>query len=228
MGFKKRGYNKDDINKKTRDYSLFAIACEGTEREPQYFRPFNGIDRIKVDIIENKVGKRNSAPNGVLKRAQDYIDDVGFSEEDGDSLWLVIDMDKWPRGQLELLYDYCSHYPNIHLVMSNPCFEVWLLYHKLTSLDNIHCDTANQTKQALHTLEKGGYFYLNYLPLIKDAIQNAKLNDTNKEHYYPNIKTTKVYQLGEALLNRMGIRRFESFLLEIEKMKKDINKRLKK
>ena len=33
-------------------HSLFAIATEGTEREPDYFCLFDGIDRIKVDIIE--------------------------------------------------------------------------------------------------------------------------------------------------------------------------------
>lgn len=39
MGFKVRGYNKELSMEKTRDYSLFAIACEGTEREPEYFNP---------------------------------------------------------------------------------------------------------------------------------------------------------------------------------------------
>ena len=55
MGFKVRGYDKNVEQEKTRDYSLFAIACEGTEREPEYFRPFSMIDRIKVDIIENRI-----------------------------------------------------------------------------------------------------------------------------------------------------------------------------
>lgn len=52
MGFKVRGYTRDVPQEKVRDYSLFAIATEGTERERDYFRLFDGIDRIKVDIIE--------------------------------------------------------------------------------------------------------------------------------------------------------------------------------
>ncbi len=52
MGFKVRGYTREVPQEKVRDYSLFAIATEGTEREPDYFRLFDGIDRIKVDIIE--------------------------------------------------------------------------------------------------------------------------------------------------------------------------------
>lgn len=50
MGFKVRGYTRDVPQEKVRDYSLFAIACEGTDSEPDYFCLFNGIDRIKVDI----------------------------------------------------------------------------------------------------------------------------------------------------------------------------------
>lgn len=81
MGFKVRGYDKNVEQEKTRDYSLFAIACEGTEREPEYFRPFSMIDRIKVDIIENRIGKRDSAPKKVLERVQRYIEEVGLSEK---------------------------------------------------------------------------------------------------------------------------------------------------
>ena len=37
MGFKVRGYTRNVPQEKVRDYSLFAIATEGTEREPDYF-----------------------------------------------------------------------------------------------------------------------------------------------------------------------------------------------
>lgn len=212
MGFKQRGYDKDLNQAKTRDYSLFAIACEGTEREPEYFRPFDGISRIKVDIIESKIGQRDSAPKKVLERAQTYIDEIGLSEKYNDSLWFVIDVDKWPRNQIEELADYCNHYKNWNIVISNPCFEIWLLYHKIKTFSNLDCSTAVKTKQALHNLEKGGYFYLNYLPLIETAIINAKDNDTNPKHYLTNSKETKVYLLGEALLNRIGKSKFQSFV----------------
>ncbi len=48
MGYKKRGYVRDVQTELVRDYSLFAIACEGKNREPQYFRVFEHISsRIK-------------------------------------------------------------------------------------------------------------------------------------------------------------------------------------
>ena len=61
MGFKVRGYTRDVPQEKVRDYSLFAIATEGTEREPDYFRLFDGIDRIKVDIIEPEISDEENA-----------------------------------------------------------------------------------------------------------------------------------------------------------------------
>ena len=81
MGFKVRGYTRNVPQEKVRDSSLFAIATEGTEREPDYFRLFDGIDRIKVDIIEPELldeeneqeKRRASSPSKVLEKVKAYI-----------------------------------------------------------------------------------------------------------------------------------------------------------
>jgi len=213
MGFKVRGYKKvaDD---KVRDYSLFAIACEGTEREPEYFGPFDNIDRIKVDIIKNENGYRDSAPKKVLERVKRYIDEVGLSDKDKDTLWCVIDVDRWPREQIEELAEYCSYHPNMYVLISNPCFEVWLLYHKLRSLQDVDCSTAQQTKSSLHSLENGGYCYLNYIPLMETAVVNARAVDSNPDHHFPGHKETKVYLLADAILKRIGKVRFQRLIDE--------------
>ena len=78
MGFKVRGYTREVTQEKVRDYSLFAIACEGTVTEPGYFRPFDGIDRIKVDIIEPETSddedanekRKASSPSKVLEKVK--------------------------------------------------------------------------------------------------------------------------------------------------------------
>jgi len=105
MGFKVRGYIREVPQEKVRDYSLFAIATEGTEREPDYFRLFDGIDRIKVDIIEPETSddedasekRKASSPSKVLEKVKAYISKNQLSAEDGDSLWCVIDVDRWPQ-----------------------------------------------------------------------------------------------------------------------------------
>lgn len=219
MGFKVRGYTRDVPQEKVRDYSLFAIACEGTEREPDYFRLFDGTDRIKVDIIEDGEG---SAPSKVLARVAEYISTNQLDADYGDSLWCVIDKDKWPQDQIEELHSFCNQKGNWHLVISNPCIEIWLLYHKLDDLTNLNITTAQDAKRALDSIEKGGYYYIKYLPLMLQAIENASKADTNPVGYMPEHLQTKVYQLGKALYERMGKVRFEKFVASLPTIEKEI------
>ena len=219
MGFKVRGYIRDVPQEKVRDYSLFAIACEGTEREPDYFRLFDGTDRIKVDIIEDGEG---SAPSKVLARVVDYISENQLDAKYGDSLWCVIDKDKWPQDQIEELHAFCNQDGNRHLVISNPSIEIWLLFHKLSDLTGLNITTAQDAKRALDGIEKGGYYYIKYLPLMLKAIENASRADTNPDGYMPELLQTKVYQLGKALYNQMGKVRFEKFVASLPKIEKEI------
>ena len=219
MGFKVRGYTRDVPQEKVRDYSLFAIACEGTEREPDYFRLFDGTDRIKVDIIEDGEG---SAPSKVLARVAEYISTNQLDADYGDSLWCVIDKDKWPQDQIEELHSFCNQKDNWHLVISNPCIEIWLMYHKLDDLTNLNITTAQDAKRALDSIEKGGYYYIKYLPLMLQAIENASKADTNPVGYMPEHLQTKVYQLGKALYERMGKVRFEKFIASLPTIEKEI------
>ncbi len=233
MGFKIRGYTRDIPQDKVRDYSLFAIATEGTEREPDYFKLFDGIDRIKVDIIEPEVSdeengqekRKASSPSKVLEKVKAYIAENQLSADDGDSLWCVIDVDRWPQEQIEELHAFCTQQNNWHLVISNPCIEIWLLYHKLEDLTGLGIQTAKDAKQALDKIEKGGYYYIKYLPLMLKAIKNAQHADTNPDGYMPEKLQTKVYQLSQALYSRMGKVRFEKFIASLPNIEKNILKR---
>ncbi len=51
---KKRGYTREIPTELIRDYKLFAIACEGGKREPEYFRLFEQIFNTKK--LGNNVG----------------------------------------------------------------------------------------------------------------------------------------------------------------------------
>lgn len=144
MGFKVRGYTREVTQDKVRDYRLFAIACEGTVTEPGYFRPFDGINRVKVDIIE---------PDA--------------EETDGGSS---------PRKVLDRV---------------------------------------------------AKYYYVKYLPLMPEAIKNARNADTNPENYMPEPLKTKVYLLAQALYDRIGKPRFEKFVAALPKMEQELLKNKK-
>lgn len=229
MGFKVRGYTREVAQEKVRDYTLFAIACEGTVTEPGYFRPFDGIDRIKVDIIENEADEDGckqqdaagcSSPRKVLERVKAYIEENQLKPEFGDSLWCVIDVDRWPQEQIQELHDYCAPKQNWHLVISNPSIEVWLLYHTQTDLTGLGIKTAKDAKRVLD--QKAKYYYFKYLPLMLDAINNAKAADSDPESYMPKPLETKVYQLAQALYDRIGKRSFDAFVARLPQLEKEL------
>jgi hypothetical protein len=219
MGHKKRGYQRETPLELVRDYKLFAIACEGGKREPGYFNIFQYLSRkIKVDVIENYITdnemlrdyENKSAPKWVLDRAMRYIEKNDLKDED--DLWFVIDKDRWNDAQIRELATYCEKYPNWHLVISNPCFEVWLYFHKKSDITSTISVSCNDFKSEISTFEKGGYHPLKFIPYFQDAITNAKKNDSDSKHFMPKNKETKVYQLGEAILKEVNSKDIAEFI----------------
>jgi hypothetical protein len=216
---KKRGYKRETPLTLVRDYRLFAIACEGSKTEPQYFNLFRHMSsKVAVDVIEEIVSDEEmlvnhtakSSPKWVLDRAVKYIEREGLSDED--SLWFVMDIDRWDEKQLREIALYCEQKPNWHIVLSNPCFEIWLYFHRkndLTSSTSISCQNF---KKEIASLLKGGYHPNKFIPYIENAIINAKNADINKLHFLPAFKTTKVYELGQALITTIGKNQFDHFI----------------
>lgn len=216
---KKRGYNRETPEELVRDYRLFAIACEGQKREPEYFKVFRHFSqKIAVDVIEDIVSEEEaltlnavkSAPLWVLDRAVRYIEKEGLNDED--DLWFVMDIDRWSVEQLREIANYCDRYPNWHIVLSNPCFEVWLYFHKQQNIDKSKSISCADFKNEISTFDKGGYHPLTYIPFLPEAIANSKAADNDGAHFFPNFKVTKVYQLGEAILQVIGQKGFEDFV----------------
>lgn len=127
----------------------------------------------------------------------------------------MIDTDRWSYEQINLLAEYCAQKPNWNLVVSNPCFEVWLYLHKRADISTSESNSCKDFKSEISTLEKGGYHPYKFLPYLFDAIDNARNTDTNPEHYMPDHKQTKVYQLAEELIKIIGINDYNSFLERI-------------
>lgn len=237
---KKRGYKRETPQELVKDYKLFAIACEGQKREPEYFKVFRYFSqKIAVDVIEDIVSDEEamtinavkSAPRWVLDRAMRYIEKEGLSDED--ELWFVMDTDRWSVEQLREISGYCDNYPNWHIVLSNPCFEVWLYFHRKKNIDNSKSNSCADFKYEISIFDKAGYHPLTFIPYLPEAIANAKAADHVTEYFFPDFKVTKVYQLGEAILQKIGQKDFEDFLNrtlpilqaeELEKTKKSRRK----
>jgi hypothetical protein len=219
MGHKKRGYIRDTPEELVRDYKLFAITCEGGKREPEYFKVFEFLSRkIKVDVIENWMTDNEkqlrledkSAPKWVLDRAMKYIEKIGLIEED--DLWFVIDKDNWSDAQIRQLAAYCDDYPNWHLVISNPCFEVWLFFHMKADIASSDSKCCADFKTEITSFDRAGYNRFMFIERFQDAIANAKANDSDTNHYLPKWKETKVYQLFDAIVAKVSNVEIKEFI----------------
>ncbi|MCO5949523.1 RloB family protein [Mucilaginibacter flavidus] len=216
---KKRGYDREVPEELVRDYKLFAIACEGGKREPQYFGVFRYLSpRLAVDVIEDVVTDEEmavlythkSAPRWVLDRAMRYIEKEGLAPED--ELWFVLDKDRWSDEQLRGIQEYCEQQPNWHVAISNPCFEVWLYFHMKADIAASASVSCNDFKHEISTFDKGGYHALKYVPLLKEAIKNAENADTHPGHFMPGFKETKMYELAKSVMSFVGENDFDDFL----------------
>lgn len=216
---KQRGYKRETPEALLRDYKLFAIACEGGKREPGYFGLLKYVSRrVSVDIIEEVVSdqemetahQHKSAPKWVLDRAMRYIEKEGLSKED--ELWFVLDKDRWSDDQLREIFLYCEQQPNWNIVISNPCFEVWLYFHKKADIDASGVMTCANFKHEISGFFSGGYHPLKFIGHIVKASEHARNADSDDQHFLPEENRTKLYQLADSVMEFVGTNDFDHFL----------------
>lgn len=190
--------NKFTYQKKApfRDAFYFIIVCKGSNREPDYFRFFDGMSsRVKVVPVESK---KSSAPRLLIDVAIEKEQELDANDEK-DRLWFVIDTDSW-KDQLHEIRKECEQHAHWRVAQSNPCFEVWLYFHakaQLPLLANI--GQCNNWKPHIPTVIQGG-FNSDFHPIaIEDAIKNSKAA-FQETGYFPDPGSTQLWQLGEELL----------------------------
>ena len=195
MPRKNRGYKRNEPH---RDARLLVIVCEGAKTEKEYFKYFDSLtQRINFEVLppENDA----SAPKYSLSRAVKYEEDYGLT--DRDQLWFVLDVDRWGEALREMNKE-CSEHKNWNLAISSLCFEVWLLMHVIdVTKDHASGGACKPFKKLLKSYD---YQVAIFAPQIEEAVQRAKANDTDPNHFMPDLPGTKLYQLAEQMLEYMG------------------------
>ena len=110
---------------------LILIVCEGEVTEPQYLRGFtNACQNPRVNI---QIPSNHGTPKTLVGLAKKYKRDAeSAAAQEGDdnvafdSVWCVFDVDEHP---LMLDAIQMARDNDIHLAISNPAFEIWLLLH---------------------------------------------------------------------------------------------------
>ena len=204
-----------------RDARLIVIASEGKDTERIYFKALAKEytnPRVHVHILErSEAEQNNSSPDHVLKQLNDYKSQ--YELEADDELWLVVDKDRWTEAMLSRVATECSQEVAMHMALSNPCFELWLLLH----IEDSALLTPEEQKQWIENRRKsknsdpylkvrlrqkmGSYHESSYDALaliahVEDAIERARALDKNPNDRWPQTLGTRVYLLAESVMNR--------------------------
>jgi hypothetical protein len=179
-----------------RDARFIVIACEDTLIQEAYFDLFRS-PKVQLWIIPPTDCK--SSPGYILggldvvRRSHDW--------ETSDEFWLSIDTDRWPAKKLGEV-QRVARQKGYKVVVSNPCFEFWLLLHLLEVTAPLkRCDEAVE----LMKTTCGGYSKkrvpegLATVETVRQAIQRAIATDTHPDGW-PTENGTQVYRLAERLL----------------------------
>lgn len=204
-----------------RDARLIVIASEGKDTERIYFNALAKEyvnPRVHVHILERSESEQNnSSPEHVLKQLNDYKEQ--YSLESDDELWLVVDKDRWTEAMLSHVATECAQDNYMHMALSNPCIELWLLLHlvDVTSLSQEEqqqwLENRRKSKNAdpylkvrlrheMDSYHESAYDAQMLIAHVEDAIARAKALDTNPTDRWPQTLGTRVYLLAESVMNR--------------------------
>lgn len=119
----------------------YLVFTEGEVTEKQYLELLQ--QHIRSKIATFKTIAVGGEPTKVLKSVEDMLDKIQHSSKSDkqyDALILIVDVDQHQR--LQEVIQKCSNQQAIYLAVSNPCFEQWLLWHKVNQtkyMTSAHC-----------------------------------------------------------------------------------------
>jgi hypothetical protein len=202
-----RLFDRVEPDKEAKSIFIFG---EGAKREYQYFQYFRSKDsRINIEIYPLEHSENNS-PAGLLEIARTAIvksesnKNPKYDFQIGDEVWIVVDYDtdreKSRMPQFQAIKEFCVDKENWNLVISNPCFEVWLIFHVLESIESFEDDHLSTSwKKKVHEVISGGFHSSRHPIYIEAATRNAK-NNYEVEEDMVKVGSTEVWELGESIL----------------------------
>ncbi|MFD9287326.1 RloB family protein [Streptomyces sp. NPDC060030] len=134
----------------------YLIYCEGECTEVQYFQGLkNELRALPVSI---RMGGEHGEPTSLVRAAIAHKKRAPRSPEDRrteyDEVWCVIDVEApRPHAGLEEALALARR-EGIEVVLTNPCFELWILLH-FRDVSGPH--TSEAAQKALEKLGIGGY-----------------------------------------------------------------------
>jgi hypothetical protein len=151
----------------TRDQRWTVLILSNGERtEVDYFNGLRFSGLIRADKIAT-VKFRNGSPYDTVRAAAE-----SQAYSDYDEAWAVCDVDEYEVEAAIAL----SAEKGVNLALSQPSFEVWLIFHRSSSCSSFN--NADQARRALRryvpSWDKGNLNFADFVDGIPDAVIRAR------------------------------------------------------
>ena len=109
--------------------TIITVFTEGEKTEPGYLEAFKKIHVelfVKRSIFDLKIISGVGVPMTIVNRAIQELENLQGPFSGNDSVWAMFDRDKHPEFEEAKTK---ARNKGVHLAVSNPCFEIWGIYH---------------------------------------------------------------------------------------------------
>lgn len=204
-----------------RESFLFIIISGGEKREIDYFSAIEKkrkeFKRVRLFTLCSPKGTGGLTPQAMYSFALNSIQ-RGYFEKEGtlysyskqDKIYLVTDVDHFgdELGRIRYLCEYWG----LNIIISNPCFEIWLYYsyfndpwNDLSGITQLPLlQRSSALKNRLGELKPGGIDPRKAFGQIPQGIKNAKIFHKETLSGIPKLFNTHMFILAEDLLNKLG------------------------
>ncbi|MGL4652845.1 RloB family protein [Cetobacterium sp.] len=182
---------------------VFLLACEGRHTERKYFSGLsdeyknkNLINFVKVNIFE-KSDQDLSNPKKILDELNEKKEKDGFLE---DEIYLVVDRDadSFTEEQLKSVKDGCIE-NGYQLILSNPNFELWLLFHFIENFSNDDKDDIKADKTIIE---------IKLQQFLKES-ENSRAESFNKKILFKHYKERVQHAIKIAKENEYDLKKLK-------------------
>lgn len=186
--------------------TFIVIISGGEKRERDYFKFILDKDRFKRIKLEFIADPKLLNPDGLLEIAKYKQGHYKASQEnDPDKIYILSDVDHFYNELLKIKSE-CIEF-GIQLIISNPCFEIWLYYGKFADkpkdfdIPENHLQRSAHFKKYLGDKVAGGVDPRLAILDIDTARKNAQNNYQEDENGIPKLYSTNMYILAESIIS---------------------------
>ena len=182
--------------------AFIVVFSNGEVREKRYFQwMMHHCERLKLEFFSDPISPDDLLEDVKAKKAE-Y--DLTAAEEMPDTYYTVTDVDHFYNDIVRSKAGYENE--GINLIISNPCFEVWLYYSKRDDkfegfvMPEDRLKLSQKVKQFLNDKIPGGCNPAKAVFDIKENIANARKNYGEDENGIPLLFATNMFVLAEDVL----------------------------